>query len=123
MYPKATSTHEGDNRQSVEPEFVVASNPTPLSRAGAEKPVRGSRSKSKEASKDTSIGSKEGKRGVAASSKSPLMRGKVSDTNVADVVPPESNAESNVKSEGKSEPVPTMILAFANASAPKEGLV
>ena len=58
----------------MEPEFVVAPAPTPASVAGVEKSGRGSKPRSKEASKDASGGSKRGKHGVAASSRQ-LLRG------------------------------------------------
>ena len=123
MDPKATPAHEADNRRAVEPEFVAASDPTPPSEARPEKSVCGSRSKSKEASKDVSRGSKAGKRGAAGASRRPSKRGKVTYQDAAQIVPTENFAESDVKSEAKSDPAPTMSLAFANISAPRMDLV
>ena len=117
MDPKSTPAHEEDNRRAMEPEFVVTSDPTPPSRAGPEKSIRGNRSKSKEASKDVLRGSKVGKRGAARSSKRPLKIGKVSDPRFL------LRLKSDVKSEAKSDPAPEMNLAFANASTPREDLV
>ena len=123
MDPKATPAHEEDKRRAVEPEFVAASDPTPLSEARPEKYVRGSMSKSKEASKDVSGGSKVGKRGAAGASRRPSKRGKVSYQDAAQIVPTENVAKSDVKSEAKSDPAPAMTLAFANISAPRMDLV
>ena len=123
MDPKATPAHEEDNQRAVEPEFVAASDPTPLSEARPEKSVRGSRSKSKEASKDVSEGSKVGKQGAAGVSRHPSKRDKVSYQDAAQVVPIENVAESDVKSEAKSDPAPAMTLAFVNISALRMDLV
>ena len=64
-----------------------------------------------------------GKRGVVASNKCSSKRGKVLDTDVAEAIPPDNNAKSDVKSAAKSDLVATMTFAFANASTPREGLV
>ena len=123
MDPRATSAHEEENRRSVEPEFVAASDPTPLFDARPEKSVRGSRSKSKKASKDVSGGSKVGKRGATGASKRPSKRGKVSYRDAPQEVPTENVSESDVKSEAKSDLAPAMTFAFANISVPRMDLV
>ena len=123
MDPKATPAQEEDNQWAVEPEFVAASDPTPPSEAAPKKSIYGSKSKSKEASKDVSGGSKVGKQGAVGSSRRPLKRGKLSNQDAAHAVPTENVTESDVKSEAKSDPVPVMTLAFANASASRMDLV
>ena len=123
MDPKATPAHKEDNQRAVEPEFIAASDPTPPSEARPKKYVCRSKSKSKEASKDVLGGSKVGKRGAVGASRRLSKRGKVSYQDAAQVVPTENVAESNVKSEAKSDPAPAMTLAFANISAPRMDLV
>ena len=123
MDPKATPAHEEDNWRAVEPEFVVAPDSIPPPGPRPEKSVCGSKSKLKDASKDILGGTKVGKRGAGGSSKRPLKRGKVSDPDAIEVIPAENVAESEVKSEAKSNPTPVMTLPFANAPAPKEDLV
>ena len=95
---KATPAHEEDNRQAVELEFVVTSDPIPSPGPGPEKSGRGSRSKSKDASKDVSGGTKVGKQGAGGSSKRPSKRGKVSDPDATEALPAENVAKSDVKS-------------------------
>ena len=123
MNPKATPAHEEDNRRAVELEFVVASDPILPPSGGPEKSIHGSRSKSKDASKDVSGGTKTGKQGTGGSSKRPLKRGKVSQPDATEAAPAENVVKSVVKLEAKSDPAPVMTLPFANALAPREDLV
>ena len=123
MDPKASPEYKEDTRRSVEPEFVAALAPTPTSRAGVEKFGRGSKPRSKKASKDVSGGSKKGKRGAAASSKQPAKKGKVSQFDFVEALSPDDVAESNMKSEAKSEAVPSLAPGFANFPAPRDELM
>ena len=123
MDPKATPEHEEETRRLVEPEFVAAPAPTPSSVATVEKSSRGSKPRSKEASKDASGGSKRGKRGASASSRQPAKRGKVSQSDFVEALPPDDVAESDMKSEAKSDAVPSLAPGFANFPAPKDVLV
>ena len=120
MDPKATLEHEEETRRSVEPKFVAAPE---ASVAGVEKSGHGSKPRSKEASKDASGGSKSGKHGAAALSKQPDKRGKVSQSDVVEGLPPDDIAKSNMKSEAKSDAVPSLAPGFANFPAPRDELV
>ena len=123
MDPKATPEHEEETRRSVEPEFVVAPTPTLAFVAGVEKSGRGSKPRSKEASKDASSGSKRGKRGAPASNKQPAKRGKASQSDIIEALPPDDVAESDMKSKAKSDTVPSLAPGFANFPAPRDELV
>ena len=94
----------------MEPKFVIASNPILPPGAGPEKSIRGSRSKSKDASKDVSGGTKTGKRGIGGSSKRPLKRRKVSQPDATKAAPAENVAKSDVKSEAQSDPTLVVLL-------------
>ena len=103
MDPKATLEHKEDTRRLVEPEFVAALAPTLASGAGVEKSGHGSKPQSKGASKDASNGSKKGKRGAAASTKQSAKRGKVLQSDFVEALLLDNVAESDMKSEAKSE--------------------
>ena len=77
----------------------------------------------KEASKDAFGGSKRNKRGAVASSRQPAKRGKVSQSDFVEALPPNDVAESNMKSEAKSDAVPSLATGFANFPAPRDELV
>ena len=61
--------------------------------------------------------------GAATSSKQPTKRGKVSQSDFVEALSLDNVAESDMKSEAKSDAVPSLAPGFANFPAPRDELV